>query len=59
MEKTTNSDGPLTCRLLFVFQSSSVELARCVLAEVPKQVTDYYKMRNMQPNKPRTQQPNA
>lgn len=38
-------------------RSSSVELARCVLAEVPKQVTDYYKMRGMQPNKPRTEQP--
>uniref|UniRef100_A0A0B6ZUY7 Copine C-terminal domain-containing protein n=2 Tax=Arion vulgaris TaxID=1028688 RepID=A0A0B6ZUY7_9EUPU len=30
--------------------SSPVELARHVLAEVPKQVTDYYKMRNMQPS---------
>ncbi|XP_059147710.1 copine-3-like isoform X2 [Physella acuta] len=29
--------------------SSPVELARHVLAEVPKQVTDYYKMRGLQP----------
>lgn len=33
-------------------RSTSVELARFVLSEVPKQVTDYYKMRGMQPNKP-------
>ncbi|KAK7114316.1 hypothetical protein V1264_000394 [Littorina saxatilis] len=38
-------------------RSSSVELARFVLAEIPKQVTDYYKMRGMQPNKPATQPP--
>uniref|UniRef100_A0A2C9JVQ8 C2 domain-containing protein n=1 Tax=Biomphalaria glabrata TaxID=6526 RepID=A0A2C9JVQ8_BIOGL len=31
--------------------SSPVELARHVLAEVPKQVTDYYKMRGLQPVK--------
>ena len=37
---------------LYALQSSSTELARFVLAEVPKQVTDYYKMRGMQPNKP-------
>ncbi|KAL8612435.1 hypothetical protein ACOMHN_008420 [Nucella lapillus] len=33
-------------------QSSSVELARFVLSEVPKQVTDYYKMRGMEPKQP-------
>ncbi|CAG5131604.1 unnamed protein product, partial [Candidula unifasciata] len=36
--------------------SSPVELARHVLAEVPKQVTDYYKMRGMQPNTKPVQQ---
>ncbi|XP_041375349.1 copine-3-like isoform X2 [Gigantopelta aegis] len=33
-------------------QSTAAELARHVLAEVPKQVTDYYKMRGIPPNKP-------
>ncbi len=35
-----------------VFQGPPAELAKHVLAEVPKQVTDYYKMRGMAP-KPR------
>ncbi|XP_041375348.1 copine-3-like isoform X1 [Gigantopelta aegis] len=35
-----------------VGESTAAELARHVLAEVPKQVTDYYKMRGIPPNKP-------
>ncbi|BFZ19711.1 hypothetical protein BsWGS_22750 [Bradybaena similaris] len=34
-------------------QSSPAELARHVLAEIPRQVTEYFKMRAMQPNQPR------
>ncbi|XP_059176110.1 copine-3-like [Physella acuta] len=34
-------------------QSTPAELARHVLAEVPKQVTAYYKMRGLKPNQPR------
>ena len=34
------------------FQAPPAELARAVLAEVPKQVTEFYKLKGIHPNTP-------
>lgn len=56
-------NGQPACRDIVQFvpfrefkRSTPAELARHVLAEVPKQVTDYYKMRGMKPNQQAQQQ---
>lgn len=43
----------------FVFQASPTALAKCVLAEVPKQVVEYYSSKALPPRGPKGSTPGS
>lgn len=50
---------PADLSAFFVFQASPTALAKCVLAEVPKQVVEYYSSKALPPRGPKGSTPGS